>query len=434
MRALLPLLWMACSPSHVTLVPGETGAPGGTSEPAEEQEGIDRMLPGDARPDVGAEDPAPTREDDEILSPEIAPIFDDTVLHTVAITLGDEAADALRDDPYEWVEGSVTLDGVPVDPVGIRLRGKIGSFREFDEKPKFKIDFNRYADQEFQDLEALALNNEVVDCGYLKEPAGYAVYHALGLAAPHSSFATVTVDGEDYGLYVLVEVVDDTFLKAYYEEPDGNLYDGKYLYYGGYNYELVDFTPRYQENFTLEEGEDVGLSDIMAITDTLRDDALPFDTRMDAVLDVDQFHRAVVAEQWIGHLDGYTLNRNNYRVYINPWDGRAEIIPWDLDYAFINAVRWGFDWASPSGALAQGCWQDEACLEAHKQAVEDAAAVIDTEALLERVDGWTALIAGAAEADPKRECSRRSVAPAQEEVRGWLEDRAEDMRSYWEDR
>lgn len=440
-RRLLSLIGLfgpfACEPSSKPdPEPAETGTPGGAETgPPGGEDTHDGEIPEDSGPieSVGGSE-VEEDTDDLLLTPDEVALFDDTVLHEVALTLGDEATAALRADPYSWVEGDLSLDGEALSSVGVRLRGKIGSFREIDGKPKFKIDFNRYVEgQEHLGLEGVSLNNEVVDCGYIKEITGYAIYHALGLPAPRTAFATVTVDGEPYGLYLLVEHIDDRFLKQRYEAPDGNLYDGKYLYYGGYDYDLVDFTGRLQDNFTLEEGVDVGRSDIYAITEAVRDDSSAFSARMDPLVDLDQLHRVWIAEQWIGHLDGYTLNRNNYRVYVNPYDGRAEIIPWDLDYAFINASDWGFNWRSPSGALIRGCYSDDACQDAHRAAVAEALEAVDTDALLARIDAWVALIEDAALADPKRECPTRSVDDYQVGVRTWIEEGESELERFWAD-
>lgn len=57
---------------------------------------------------------------------------------------------------------------------------------------------------------------------------------------------------------------------------------------------------------------------------------------------------------------------------------------------------------------------------------------MDTAALLARVDAWIALIGDIAATDPRRECSARQVAPAQEQVRGWLEDQPADLVDWWD--
>lgn len=355
-------------------------------------------------------------------------ILADDVLHTIDIRLNDGGFDALIVAPLEWVQADVEIDGEIISDVGIRLRGKIGSFRPIDQKPKFKIDFNRYVDgQRFEDLEALALNNEVVDCSYLKEPLGYSVFRAAGVPAPRTSFTTVTVDGEPYGLYVVVEFPDDRFLSRWYAEHSGNLYDGKYIWDGGNGGELVDFTSQLEDNFRLEEGEDVGLSDVYAITDALEG---PF-SEVEGLIDGDALRRFTFAEQWTGHIDGYAMNENNYRVYFNPEDGGANWIPWDLDYAFLDALSWGKLWNRPVGVVVAGCWDDEDCTAASRDAVREGLAALDVEQLHADLDRWAELTETAAEDDPRRECSRGSIDDWREDLRVWIDERGAWMEKKW---
>lgn len=363
--------------------------------------------------------------------PTIPEFFDDTFVHEVALALPDDAVRALDADPYTWVEGAVTVDGVTLDRVGVRLRGKIGAFRDLSGKPKWKIDFNRFfPDQRLGDHEALALNNAVVDCSYLREPAGYALFRQVGLPAPRTAYTHVTVNGEDYGLYVAVEFPDDRFLARHYADPSGNLYDGKYRYSPRGSLALVDFTHFLVDNFQLEEGVDTGRAELHAITDAVADFG-SFEERLGGLVDTDVLHRHLAAEQWIGHIDGYALNTNNYRVYVDPADGRADLHTYDLDYAFYDADAWGMSWSQPRGALALACWLDRGCVADHAEVVGEMVEEVDTAALLAQVDTWTALIEEAARADPRRECRTRDIAPAQAEVRAWVETASERLVAWW---
>ncbi|MSP55993.1 MAG: hypothetical protein EXR69_10375 [Myxococcales bacterium] len=357
------------------------------------------------------------------------PVFTDDVVHTVDIQLLDGGYDALLVSPSEFVQADVVIDGVTVAAVGVRIRGKIGSFRTMDGKPKFKIDFNRFVDgQRYHGLETLALNNAVVDCSYLKERTGYSVFRAAGVPAPRTAFTRVTVDGEEYGLYVVVEFPDDRFLKRWYAEPGGNLYDGKYLWYGGNDGELVDFTRALQDNFTLEEGEDVGLADIYAVTGALGGTFEALEERVDG----EAFRRLLFAEQWTGHIDGYALNDNNYRVYFDPDDGRANWIPWDLDYAFLEPSDWGKSWRRPVGVVAVACWDDDGCRAAHSETVLETLEDVDPDALIDDIRRWSTLIVDDAEDDPRRECAERDIAKGQDELLTWVEERGDWMEGHWD--
>ena len=116
-------------------------------------------------------------------------LFDDTVVHHIEITLDDADKTSLEMLPYEKVFSDVVIDGIPVSDVGVRLRGKLGSFREVYEKPKWKFDFNLVdSERRFYGLESLSLNNSVADCSFLREKLAYAVYAEAGLVVPRMAW------------------------------------------------------------------------------------------------------------------------------------------------------------------------------------------------------------------------------------------------------
>ncbi len=361
-------------------------------------------------------------------------IFSAEVIHEIALELPQATIDALAADPYTYAEASVTIDGEVMDPVGLRLRGKIGSFRDLGGKPKFKIDFNQYVeDQRFYGLETLSLNNSIVDCSYLKEAIGYRMFEAAGVAASRTGFAEVTVNGAAYGLYVVVEVPDDRFLRRHWADPSGRLYDGKYVWYGGYSYTLLDFGDGVDSLFQLEEGLDVGNADIVAVSEAMAASwGLPsWEADMASVIDWDVHHRMWAVEQWIGQNDGYSLNTNNYRVYFDPSDGLADMIPWDLDYSFLYDHQWGLSWSSTRGNLTYGCLQDAACVATHQAVMAEVLEAIEAADPVAQFDAMVAVIADSGASDPRRECATSSVTDTQAYVRGWLEDQNVQMRTWW---
>ncbi len=363
--------------------------------------------------------------------------FSDTVVHEVAITLSEDARRSLTADPYEFATAAaVSFDGEFVMEPGIRLRGKIGSFRTLDGKPKFKIDFGEFVDgQELHGLKSMALNNEVVDCSYVREPVAYGVYRDAGVPAPRTGFTHVTVNGEDYGLYVAVEVPDSRFLADRLPgDDDGQLYDGKYAYYEDGSYTLLDFDLGVDALYQLEEGEENGNQEIFGMTAAIEASSASgsFGAGLDSAVDWDEIHTNFAVEQWLGHIDGYAMNRNNYRVYFRPSDGRMSIMPWDFDYAFLEDYSWGMSWYTPSGSIARLCWQDPACLAAQADGMRAVLNTIDTDATLTRIDGMTALIHDYAVSDPKRECANRRITAEQELVRAWVETRSDAMRAWWQ--
>lgn len=362
-------------------------------------------------------------------------IFSNDAVHRVDISLSDTAYDSLDARPFEYVNGDVTIDGLRVAQVGIRLRGAIGSFREIWDKPKFKIEFDwSVPGRDFFGLEELALNNSVADCSYLKEAVAYEVFEVAGIDRPRLSFARVTLNGADYGLYQIVESVDENFLARVRADPSGNLYDGKYIWYGGWSYTLLDFDAGVQDLFKLEEGVDVGHADVHAVTDAVAAGQYnpQWHAQTDAVVDWDQWHAVLAVEELIGHNDGYALNQNNYRIYFDPADGKVEMLPWDLDNSFLEDVWWGMSWSLPRGKLAAPCWVDPTCVGAHRDAVGtvlDALPAFDYAAF---VDEMHALTYDDALTDPKLPWCAAYVSVNRQAIIDWLDERPNDLVAHWD--
>ncbi|HNC98714.1 MAG TPA: CotH kinase family protein, partial [Myxococcota bacterium] len=294
-------------------------------------------------------------------------IFSNDIVHQIEIHLGDAGRSALDADPRTDAAAEVWYDGEPMGTVGLRLRGKIGSFRTLAGKPKFQIDLNQFVpEQRFYGLEGLSLNNLVVDCSAIKEPIAYRIFEEAGVPSLRTAYAQVTLDGVYYGLYLVVETPDDRYLDRVFEHPEGNLYDGKYVWYGGYNYTLLDFRTELVELYQLEEGTDVGHADLQALTTAVETNwgTDNFMLGLTPYLRWDEYLMELAVEQLVGHNDGYALNTNNYRIYFDPSNGRAQMLPWDFDYAFLVDSSWGMSWSTPRGLLASGCYADPLCLSA----------------------------------------------------------------------
>lgn len=363
-------------------------------------------------------------------------IFNRKMVHSVELTIADEGIDSLWADPSEYVEATATFDGADLGVVGIRLKGRIGSFRTLDKKSGFKMDLNRFQEgNRFHGLEQMTFNNSVTDCSYMKEHLGYQIYRDAGVAASRNGYTEIRLNGALYGLYVITETTDDRWLKRSFDEPEGNLYDGKYLWYGGYNYTLLDFHPSLADSFQLEEGlgprDDINdMVDVVHAAST----SGSFYEDTAGVVNWERQHRQVAVAQWIGHVDGYSMNQNNYRVYYDPGDDlRATIVPWDLDYAFIRDSAWGKSWNSPQGLLSRYCRADDACWEAQGEAMASLLGeVIDERAYLDLLEDTQDMLEPYIEADPRRECGMSDHNSASSALRTWVRGRDEAMEDFWD--
>ena len=352
----------------------------------------------------------------------------DPLHHTsrIDLTLDADAVEILRAErPFAEarfeVPGHATIDGEEVGAVGLRLRGGLGSFQRFDKKPEWRIDFNEVQEgRRFYGLEALDLNNADEDPSYLADVAGMAVYALAGSPTPRVGYAQLFVNGEDKGLYILVEDLDDRWLKRAFGEDDGNLYDGSYRF-NTQDLIFLDLGEDQEELFDLEEGTDVNGADLRPLSRGLRavDEGAPFAHLADR-LDLDAFHALLAAERVTGNEDGYATFRNNYRIYLPPNEAPAVFLPWDMGATFpadgFNARRWD----PPKGNLAAACLADRPCAAAHREAVSALRLALDDSGLRVLIAAIADRIGPAAAGDPWGTCDPAAVRAAQRDLLDWL--------------
>lgn len=425
---LVPLLFLGCRP---TVLGGDTADPGGHSGLPDTADTPDlpddTSSPGETAGDTGVEHvPGDTSEpagDDPA-----AALFTLDEVHEAGITLSTEAWRSLQADPYTPVQGDLTFDGEAFPGVGVRIKGRIGSFRDLNGKSGFKIDFNEYgATRELYGLEKINFNNMVQDSAWVHEVVAYRVFRELGVPAPRVGYVWVQVNGEPFGLYSLVEVYDDVFLDHHYADPSGNLYDGDYYLWDNGSYTLVDFERSIDKYFQLDEGTDVGLEDIHGITRLYFQSAYTADfwAESSKLIHWEEFWAMWAAEAWTGHYDSYSYNRNNYRVYFNPEDGLLDFFPWDPDWAFCADTPI----TSPTGLTTAYCKADDTCHQGFLDTLERSMETIDGLDLVADVDRAAILIQPYIDLDPRKETTASSIAWYQEELRRWIANRSDQIRA-----
>jgi hypothetical protein len=355
-------------------------------------------------------------------------------VHEVEIELSRESWDALAawpdeytwEVPFDYVEGDITIDGELVEQVGVRIKGQQGSYRPLEGKPSLKIDINLYRDQEYYGLKKLTFNNMILDYPGVQEHMGYLIYNALGIPAPRTTYAHITINDLDYGLYNWIENYDGTFTKD--RLLGGNLYEADYVIYEDGGYTMVDFRPE-RDLFEFKAGDDVGLEDIHSVTQALLDyeGHEDFYEQTGQVVDWTDHHRFWAIEWWIGHTDGYVNNSNNYYAWFDPDGGRVRLLAWDMAYTFLHT----FSAKNAVGALAAACLADEAChadLLVQVDQVCDEIDALDLDGELERS---MALINEAYLADPRRETQTTTIHYYQEVMPDWFAERSNYAHRTW---
>lgn len=164
-------------------------------------------------------------------------LFDNTRVHTIDIVMNnwDEFIDNAMNE--EYYTAAVVIDGEAYKNVGIRGKGNTSlstvSFMNSD-RYSFKVEFDQYdSSLTYHGLDKLNLNNLIQDTTMMKDYLTYTMMNEFGVHAPLCSFVYVTVNGEDWGLYLAVEGVEDAFLRRNYGSDYGELYKPDSMSFGG---------------------------------------------------------------------------------------------------------------------------------------------------------------------------------------------------------
>jgi len=239
--------------------------------------------------------------------------------------------------------------------VGVRFKGNsslVTSWQSGILKLSLKLDFDEFEDdytqidnQRFYGFKKLSLKNNYDDSSFLREKVAAEVFEDAGLAVSHTAFYEVYIDHGDgpeyFGLYTLVEEVDDTVIETQFSSDDGNLYkpeyDGASFAQGSFN--ESDFTKKTNE-------DDNDWSDIQTLFDVLHTDTRSSNpeawrTELDSIFDTDVFLKYLAVNTVIQNWDTYGVMTHNYYLYNNPETDKLTWIPWDNNEALQEGKMGG---------------------------------------------------------------------------------------------
>lgn len=222
------------------------------------------------------------------------------------------------------VKAIVREGGTVYTNVELHLKGSAGSFRSVDDNPGLTLNFEKFAPgQSFHGYHKISLNNSVQDRSYLTEKICRELFESAGVPAPRAGFATVELNGNNLGLRVMVEGWGKHFLKRYFENTSGNLYDG-------------GFCQDINSSLAVNSGDDPtdhsGLRALIAAVGE-RDPEQRF-ARLEQTLDMDRFLSFLAMDVITVDWDGYAMNHNNWRVFHDRGSNKMVFMPHGLDQMF----------------------------------------------------------------------------------------------------
>lgn len=317
-------------------------------------------------------------------------LFDTSKVHTIDIVMEDWEDFIANCEKEEYEQCSVVIDGEVCKNAGIRAKGNTSLSNVASmgsERYSFKIEFDHYdSTKSYFGLDKLSLNNLIQDTTFMKDYLTYRMMGSFGVDAPLCSYAYITVNGGDWGLYLAVEGVEEAFLQRNYGNNYGNLYkpDSSDMGAGPGNGrdfhmdEFMDFSgeegagempdianmperfgrPERPENpggsgggmgssdvklqYLGDDFEsypnifdnaktDIGEADKVRLISSLK--SLSEGSGTEEVVDVEEVLRYFVVHNFVCNGDSYTGSIvHNYYLYEE--DGQLSMIPWDYNLAF----------------------------------------------------------------------------------------------------
>ncbi|MCI0534423.1 MAG: CotH kinase family protein, partial [Verrucomicrobiales bacterium] len=286
--------------------------------------------------------------------------------------------------------------------VAIHLKGT-SSFRPIGNKPALTLNFDKFVPgQTFHGLHQITLNNSAQDPTFISERLCREIFEAAGVPVPRANYAVLTLNGRNQGLYVLTEAYKKQFLRRYFKDVTGNLYEGGVL---------RDVSARMDVNSGADPLDQSDMKELIAAArDAIQNKRLD---ELGQVLDLDRFISMIALEIMLCHCDSYAMNRNNYRLYHDRDADRMIFMPHGMDRTFGIGDRCPVDLPllpTAKGLIARAVLGNMEGRERYLNRIAELnAGLFDLEKLNERVVSLARHIRPALEAFEPRALPRHQV-------------------------
>lgn len=275
--------------------------------------------------------------------------FDDSYIHEIRVYFQEPNFWQILTDNYFLendndpstinlsLKAEVIIDGQEVSEVGVRQKGFFSNWGSGAAlKKPLKLDFNEFNPEGKHDgLKSLNLQNAFKDPSFMRDVLSYQILRDFGVAAPRTAYAKVFLNDTYWGLYVMVESVNKTFLKEHFGNNDGNLYKANWtsLHYLGTNQEA------YFEDFELKTNElENDWSRLIKFLKVVNQ--TPNNTFRDSLskyMNLESYFKTLAVDVTIQNWDSHFDHGRNFYLYDNPVDGKFYWIPWDYNLAFATS-------------------------------------------------------------------------------------------------
>ena len=266
------------------------------------------------------------------------PYLNESKVHQINLTVdaSDWATMLQNYTANTYYKANVTWDGYQVS-AGIRQHGS-GSRSPI--KPNIDVNFAHYTKtQTFQGLPFVILKANNEDVSNLCEWFSMKFYRMMGFAAPREAPVAVSINGQYFGFYTLVEHPDATFAQRNFGETGGYLYEWDSD--GSYEFGNLGADPSAYSQY-LDVKTDQTTADLQTFCNLVQvvnqsgSDA-DFIQALSQYIDPKSFLRYAAVENVLSEKDGMVggiEGMNNFDLYQFQNTTFYQLLPWDKDMTF----------------------------------------------------------------------------------------------------
>ena len=268
-------------------------------------------------------------------------LFDDDTVHRVDLQLKDWEGFLRTATDEEYVQCKVYIDGEEYENIGLRAKGNnsLNLISKYGlDRYSLKLEFDHYADgRTYHGLDKLTLDSSFQDNSYMKNYIAYDMMDSMGVPAPLTSYAWVTVNGEDWGLFLAVEEPEEAFARRVYGRDHGMLYKPDYKRLEDEN---ADVALRYTgdsfddyDNIFRNARFDVSDRDKARLIRSIK--KLSAGEDLENVVNVEEVVSYFAVQSFVVNLDSY-LGPTGHNYFLYEENGRLSMLPWDYNLAFAT--------------------------------------------------------------------------------------------------
>ena len=269
-------------------------------------------------------------------------IFDQEHIHLIDIKIKESDWKDLLNNPLSKTKYKISaeIDGIKFENISFKTKGN-SSLNHIYNGPKegpsanrysFKINFSKYdKEQTYFGLDKLNLNNIYGDATYLNDYITYEMFRSIGIPTPLTSFIFLRINGIDFGLYLGVEEIENSFLKRnnlegniYKPEQENGVDNGASLIYTNDNISNYSSIINNAQTTT-------NIDDHHRLIKSI--EKLNKKEDLDNILDIEEIIKYFVVHNYVLSYDSYTgPSIHNYFLLEN--NSKLSILPWDYNLAF----------------------------------------------------------------------------------------------------